>query len=79
MEKKELPLGIIAIVIGVSGLGLSTYALVKSQVVEGPPGLDGTDGVDGTLDNLVAIWESASQLWGSIYYLSCSIRKHDPT
>jgi len=54
---KGIALGIIAIVIGVTGLGLGTFAAIKSQVVEGPPGLDGTD---GTLDNLVAIWDSAS-------------------
>lgn len=58
--KKGIALGIIAIVIGVSGLGLGTYTAIKFQVVEGPPGLDGTDGVNGTLDNLVAIWESLS-------------------
>jgi len=70
---KGTALGIIGIIVGVSGLGLGVYSTINFQLVEGPqgleglPGLDGTDGLDGingedglngTLDNLVAVWET---------------------
>jgi len=67
---KGSALGIIAIIIGVSGLGMGTFTIIKYEIVEGTPGLDGVDGIDGvngtdgidgingTLDNLVAVWET---------------------
>jgi len=51
VENKSSLFGIIAIIIGASGLGLGAFSVVNFQVVEGPegiPGNDGTDGVDGT-------------------------------
>ena len=42
--------GIIAIILGASGLGLGMFSVVNFQVIEGPqgpPGQDGIDGVDG--------------------------------
>jgi len=51
VENKGSLFGIIAIIIGASGLGLGAFSIVNFQVVEGPPGgdgQDGTDGVDGT-------------------------------
>ncbi|MFX1595388.1 MAG: hypothetical protein ACFFBK_04920 [Promethearchaeota archaeon] len=50
MENKSSIFGIIALVIGASGLGFGAYSVVNFQVVEGPqgiPGEDGQDGVDG--------------------------------
>jgi len=50
VENKGSLFGIIAIIIGASGLGLGAFSFVNFQVVEGPegiPGDDGTDGVDG--------------------------------
>lgn len=70
VKNKSNVFGIIAIIIGASGLGLGAFSIVNFQIVEGPqgsPGLDGVDGgngvdgkdgINGTLDNLVAIWES---------------------
>jgi len=50
---------IIALLIGVSGLGVGIFSLFDIEIIEGPPGMDG---VDGTLDNVVAVWDS---LWGN--------------
>lgn len=50
-ENKSILFGIIAIIIGASGLGLGVFSIVNFQVVEGPegpPGEDGQDGIDGT-------------------------------
>jgi hypothetical protein len=51
VEKKNAIFGIIAIIIGASGLGLGAFSIVNFQLVEGPqgiPGEDGQDGVNGT-------------------------------
>lgn len=51
VENKSFLFGIIAIIIGASGLGLGVFSIVNFQVVEGPegpPGEDGQDGIDGT-------------------------------
>jgi len=50
VKNKSTVFGIIAIIIGASGLGLGAFSIVNFQIVEGPqgsPGLDGVDGGDG--------------------------------
>ena len=47
VENRSTLFGIIALIIGVSGLGLGAFSVVNFQVVEGPPGQDGQDGIDG--------------------------------
>lgn len=47
VENKSSLFGIIAIIIGASGLGLGVFSVVNSQTVEGIPGGDGQDGIDG--------------------------------
>jgi len=47
VENKSSLFGIIAIIIGASGLGLGAFSVVNFQVVEGPQGDDGQDGQDG--------------------------------
>ena len=44
MGNKNSIVGIIALIIGASGLGLGAYTMV----IGGPPGLPGQDGIDGT-------------------------------
>ena len=56
---KGSALTIIALIIGAGGLGIGVYSLLVSTDIEdlqGPPGTDGIDGNNGTLDNLVAVW-----------------------
>lgn len=54
VENKSFLFGIIAIIIGASGLGLGVFSIINFQVVQGPegpqgiPGEDGQDGSDGT-------------------------------
>jgi len=51
VENRSSLFGIIAIIIGASGLGLGVFSVVNFQVMEGPqgpPGNDGQDGIDGT-------------------------------
>jgi hypothetical protein len=47
MENKSSLFGIIALIIGASGLGLGLFSVVNFQTVEGPQGLPGEDGQDG--------------------------------
>jgi len=50
VENKSSIFGIIAIIVGASGLGLGAFSVVNFQLVEGPqgiPGDDGQEGVDG--------------------------------
>lgn len=50
VENKSSLFGIIAIIIGASGLGVGAFSVINFQVLEGPqgiPGDDGHDGVDG--------------------------------
>lgn len=47
VENKSSLFGIIAIIIGASGLGIGVFSVVNFQVVEGPQGLLGEDGQDG--------------------------------
>ncbi|MFX1344142.1 MAG: hypothetical protein ACFFBC_00135 [Promethearchaeota archaeon] len=47
MENKSSVFGIIALIIGASGLGIGAYSMVNFQTVEGPQGLPGQDGEDG--------------------------------
>jgi len=70
MENKSSLFGIIAIIIGASGLGLGAYSMVNFQTVEGPQGLpgedgtdglDGIDGINGTVGLLVGLWEELDE------------------
>lgn len=50
VENKSLMFGIIALVIGATGLGLGAFSVISLQAVvdeQGPPGEDGVDGIDG--------------------------------
>jgi len=53
VENKSSLFGIIALIIGATGLGLGVFSAVNFQIVEGPegpqgvPGEDGVDGIDG--------------------------------
>lgn len=47
VENKSSLFGIIALIIGASGLGLGAFSVVNFQVVEGPQGLPGQEGQDG--------------------------------
>jgi hypothetical protein len=50
VENRSSIVGIIAMIIGASGLGIGTFAVINFQVIQGlagPPGQDGTDGLDG--------------------------------
>lgn len=63
-ENRSTIFGIIALIIGATGLGVGTYSVVNFQIIEGSPGQDGQDGNDGeqglpgTIGIVVAIWES---------------------
>jgi hypothetical protein len=63
-KRKGNALVIISLIIGASGLGIGVYSIIRFQVVRGPqgdPGTNGIDGVDGrngTLNNIVGVWES---------------------
>ncbi|MFX1327983.1 MAG: hypothetical protein ACFE91_07550 [Promethearchaeota archaeon] len=46
VENKSSLFGIIAIIIGASGLGLGAFTVVNFQILEGPQGLPGQDGQD---------------------------------
>ncbi|MFX1281751.1 MAG: hypothetical protein ACFFA3_20550 [Promethearchaeota archaeon] len=48
VENKSSLFGIIAIIIGASGLGVGAYSIVNFQTVEGPQGPPGDDGQDGS-------------------------------
>ncbi len=50
-------LSVISLLIGASGLGIGTFSYINFSTVQGPPGDPGDDGINGTLDNLVAIWD----------------------
>ncbi|MFX1574270.1 MAG: hypothetical protein ACFFB0_16125 [Promethearchaeota archaeon] len=47
VENKSSLFGIIALIIGASGLGVGVFSVVNFQVIEGPPGEDGIDGTGG--------------------------------
>jgi len=50
VKNKSSLFGIIALIIGASGLGLGAFSVVNFQIVEGPqgpPGQDGQNGIDG--------------------------------
>ena len=50
VENKSTIFGIIALIIGATGLGLGAFSVISLQAVEGEQGLpgdDGTDGIDG--------------------------------
>ncbi|MFX1280937.1 MAG: hypothetical protein ACFFA3_16415 [Promethearchaeota archaeon] len=46
VKNKNSFFGLIALIIGLSGLAVGVYSVVNFQVVEGPSGKDGTDGKD---------------------------------
>ena len=72
---KGSALTIIALIIGAGGLGVGVFSMIQFQVVEGPqgePGIDGPngdDGLNGTLNNVVGIWEGMEGT-GSNYNIS---------
>jgi len=47
IENRSSLFGIIALIIGASGLGLGIFSVVSSQVLEGPEGPSGEDGIEG--------------------------------
>ena len=47
VENKSTILGIIALIIGATGLGLGAFSFISLQAVEGEQGLPGEDGQDG--------------------------------
>ena len=47
VENRSSLFGIIALIIGASGLGVGVFSVVNFQVIEGPPGKDGIDGTGG--------------------------------
>ncbi|MFX1568189.1 MAG: NosD domain-containing protein [Promethearchaeota archaeon] len=47
MENKNTIIGIIALIIGATGLGLGVFSNINPLLIEGPPGNDGVDGIDG--------------------------------
>ena len=47
VKNKSSLFGIIALIIGASGLGLGAFSVVNFQTVEGPQGIPGNDGQDG--------------------------------
>lgn len=55
VENKSSLFGIIAIIIGASGLGIGAFSVVNFQTVEGPQGLPGDDGQDAPGGLLVGI------------------------
>ena len=60
---KGYALVIISLIIGAAGVGMGVYSALTIQVLEGPqgdPGTDGIgiDGVNGTLNNVIGVWES---------------------
>ncbi|MFX0052741.1 MAG: hypothetical protein ACFE8U_15795, partial [Candidatus Hermodarchaeota archaeon] len=49
-ERAYIALSFVAVIVGVSALGIGTYSVINFQMVEGPqgpPGLNGTDGLNG--------------------------------
>jgi len=54
VENKSTILGIIALIIGATGLGLGAFSFISLQAVEGEQGLPGEDGQDG-IDGIVGI------------------------
>jgi len=57
VENKSSLFGIIAIIIGASGLGLGAFSFVNFQVVEGPQGLPGEDGEDAPGGIIIGIMD----------------------
>ncbi|MFW9942082.1 MAG: hypothetical protein ACFFFT_13655 [Candidatus Thorarchaeota archaeon] len=55
MENRSSLFGIIAIIIGASGLGIGAYSIVNFQTVEGPQGIPGEDGQDVLGDIIIGI------------------------
>lgn len=47
VENKSSLFGIIALIIGATGLGIGVFSVVNFQVIEGPQGPSGDDGQDG--------------------------------
>ncbi len=47
VENKSSLFGIIALIIGATGLGVGVFSVVSFQMIEGPQGLPGDDGQDG--------------------------------
>ncbi|MFX0207543.1 MAG: hypothetical protein ACFFDT_16270, partial [Candidatus Hodarchaeota archaeon] len=46
-ERAYIALSFIAVILGVSALGIGTYSVINFQMVEGPQGLQGPQGLSG--------------------------------
>ena len=58
---KGYALVIISLIIGAIGVGMGTFTALNYTMVEGPqgdPGEEGIDGINGTLNNVIGVWES---------------------
>lgn len=62
---KSSGLAIVALIIGMVGLGLGVFSVVNFQVVEGPQGQDGVDGIDG-----VDAVSGVRNIWYDFHYSS---------
>ena len=72
---KGYALVIVSLIIGAIGVGMGTYCALNFTVMEGPqgdPGTDGADGINGTLNNVVGIWETIEGGPDNIYTLNFS-------
>jgi len=66
---------IISLIIGALGVGMGTYSIINSSIIEGPqgdPGEDGTDGINGTINNVVGIWETITSTLSFSFYFNFS-------
>jgi hypothetical protein len=58
---KGYALVIVSLIIGSIGVGMGTYSALNFAVIEGPqgdPGENGADGINGTLNNVIGVWEN---------------------
>lgn len=75
---KGSALVIMSLIIGAIGVGMGTYSAISFSVIEGPQGdpgtdgADGNDGINGTLNNLIGVWESVDGGPDNIYRLNFS-------
>jgi len=65
VENKSSLFGIIALIIGASGLGLGAFSVINSQIVEGPQGVPGEDAPGGLVVGILNP-DNGEQIWGNI-------------
>ena len=63
---------VISLIIGAMGVGMGTYSAISLTIVEGPQGDHGEDGINGTINNVVGIWETISSGLSFSFYLNFS-------